>query len=110
MANSLTLPIDTTRTADAADVAPARKSALSLSAVDLGTPARVVHLELDEDLCAWLRAVGIGEGERIVVLRRAAFGGPIHVRTSAGGEFALNRSLARSIRIHLHAEGEEPGA
>ena len=72
-------------------------SFLSLAA--FGTEVRVVALALEEDLAAWLRAVGIGEGEKLVVLRRAAFGGPIHVRTASGGEFALNRSLARSILI-----------
>ena len=70
-----------------------------LSLAALGTEVRVVALVLEEDLAAWLRAVGIGEGEKLVVLRRAAFGGPIHVRTASGGEFALNRSLARSILI-----------
>src|SRR5438270_3592309 len=67
---------------------------LTLSAVAVGTPAHVVALELDDELRAWLRAVGIREGERVTLLRRAVFGGPIHVRTRAGGEFALNRQPA----------------
>ena len=50
-------------------------------------------------MAGWLRAVGIGERERVTVLRRAAFGGPIHVRTSSGGEFALHRALAASVII-----------
>lgn len=77
----------------------AKTEAKFLSLADLGTQVRVVELVLEADLAAWLRAVGIGEGEKLVVLRRAAFGGPIHVRTSSGGEFALNRSLASSIVI-----------
>jgi ferrous iron transport protein A len=68
-----------------------------LATLPVGGSARVVELALDDDLAAWLRAVGVAEGERLTVLRRAAFGGPIHVRTTSGGEFALNRSLARSI-------------
>ncbi len=80
----------------------AKATGAFLSLAALGTEVRVVELVLEEDLAAWLRAVGIGEGEKLVVLRRAAFGGPIHVRTASGGEFALNRSLARSILIrHL---------
>jgi ferrous iron transport protein A len=70
-----------------------------LDAVDLHTPVRVVSLALEEDLLAWLRAVGIAEGDELTVLRRAVFGGPLHVRTGAGGEFALHRSLARAIVI-----------
>jgi ferrous iron transport protein A len=69
----------------------------SLAALAVGRSACVVRLALEDDLAAWLRAVGVAEGERLTVLRRAAFGGPIHVRTASGGEFALNRALARSI-------------
>src|SRR5437016_6183253 len=69
-----------------------------LSHVPIGALVHVVGLELEADLRDWLRAVGIGEGERLTVLRRAAFGGPIHVRTSSGGEFALNRTLARCVQ------------
>jgi ferrous iron transport protein A len=68
-----------------------------LATLAVGRSARVVRLALEDDLAAWLRAVGVAEGERLTVLRRAAFGGPIHVRTASGGEFALNRALARSI-------------
>lgn len=76
-------------------------SAVSLADVGIGRAAVVLGLELESDLAAWLRAVGIGEGERVDVLRAGAFGGPLHVRTAAGGEFALNRQLARSIRVKL---------
>jgi Fe2+ transport system protein FeoA len=68
-----------------------------LATLAVGSSARVLSLVLEDDMAAWLRAVGVAEGERLTVLRRAAFGGPIHVRTASGGEFALNRALARSI-------------
>ncbi len=68
-----------------------------LAAVLPGESAVVTSLDLEAELVAWLCAVGIGCGERITVLRRAAFGGPVHVRTDCGGEFAIARSLARSI-------------
>ncbi|MDB4994614.1 MAG: hypothetical protein JWM74_2046 [Myxococcaceae bacterium] len=71
----------------------------TLDALDSNIAVEVVSLDLEADLVAWLRAVGIAEGERVIVLRRAAFGGPLHIRTSSGGEFALHRSLARSIHI-----------
>ena len=34
-----------------------------------------------------------------MVLRRAPFGGPVHVRTSSGGEFALDRRIALAIEV-----------
>ena len=82
----------------------------TLSDIPRGSEVHVVALALEEDLAAWLRAVGIGEGDTLTVLRRAAFGGPIHVRTSSGGEFALNRSLALSIHIRRVTEGGETTA
>ena len=76
------------------------QTAANLDALALGVEARVDGFDaLDADLAAWLRAVGIAEGSRVTVLRRAVFGGPLHVRVSTGGEFALHRSLARAIRV-----------
>jgi ferrous iron transport protein A len=71
----------------------------ALDAIKDGAHAQIVALDLEVDFAEWLRAVGIHEGERVTVLRRALLGGPIHVRTGSGGEFALNRSLAQSIRV-----------
>ena len=71
-----------------------------LDAVTVGASALVTGFEaLEAELAEWLRAVGIAEGEEVMVLRRGAFGGPLHVRTGSGGEFALHRSLARSILV-----------
>lgn len=70
--------------------------------LDLLSPAatgRVSAIHLGEAEAAWVRAVGIYEGELVLVLRRAAFGGPLHVRTGCGGEFALDRELAASIEV-----------
>jgi ferrous iron transport protein A len=87
------------------DVVPATSSSVAgsagLSSLAVGDTAEVVALALEGDLAAWLRAVGISEGERVTVLRRAVLGGPIHLRTSSGGEFALQRSLAASIMTRI---------
>lgn len=72
---------------------------IDLSSLRIGASGTVVALDLETELAAWLRAVGIGEGDRVDVLRAGAFGGPLHVRNAAGGEFALNRQLAKSIRV-----------
>jgi ferrous iron transport protein A len=71
----------------------------SLAGVAPGATVHVTAVVLEADLAAWVKAVGIREGERLVVLRRAAFGGPIHVRTACGGEFALARSVARAVLV-----------
>jgi ferrous iron transport protein A len=71
----------------------------TLASAGIDEEVLVVALAMDDDLRDWLSAVGIGVGESLCVLRRAAFGGPLHVRTSAGGEFALNLALAGSIFV-----------
>jgi ferrous iron transport protein A len=78
----------------------------SLSGAREGELVRIVALGLEGEVASWLAAVGLHEGESIVVLRRAVFGGPIHVRTGSGGEFAVARELAS--RITVTRELEEP--
>ena len=100
-------PESASRPSAAGEAKTAARAAITLSVVAVGTPVRVDHLDLQDDLREWLRAVGIREGECLTVLRRAAFGGPVHVRTRSGGEFALNRSLAKSIVVSaLPHDGE----
>jgi ferrous iron transport protein A len=104
MSQAALLPID------ALGAAPASRSGdLPLSEVAIGGTAVVLTIAIEDDVAAWLRAVGISEGERVTVLRSAAFGGPIHVRTGSGGEFALHRALAASVmmrRLGLGVDAE----
>ena len=46
---------------------PSHAQPLTLAAIPLGVTAKVVSLGVDEELRAWIRAVGIREGERLVV-------------------------------------------
>jgi Fe2+ transport system protein FeoA len=80
----------------------------ALSSLAPGDSACVVELALDPEMAGWLRAVGISERERVTVLRLGAFGGPIHVRTSSGGEFALHRDLAASVLTRRVLPDREP--
>jgi Fe2+ transport system protein FeoA len=80
----------------------------ALSSLAPGDSACVIELALDPEMAGWLRAVGISERERLTVLRLGAFGGPIHVRTSSGGEFALHRALAASVLTRRVLPGREP--
>ena len=66
---------------------------------------RVRGIRLAVSEAGWVRAVGIFEGESVQVLRRAAFGGPLHVRTGCGGEFAIDRRLAACIDVEPASGG-----
>jgi ferrous iron transport protein A len=74
-------------------------SAGTLAEAPLGAPLRIAEVSLEDDAAAWLSAVGLHVGEVVIVLRRAALGGPLHVRTGAGGEFAIAREVATSIAV-----------
>lgn len=71
----------------------------TLALAEDGTEVTIRALEGDARELEWLRAIGLFEGQRVRVLRRALFGGPLHVRVGSGGEFAVDRSLAKSIRV-----------
>jgi len=73
----------------------------TLADTALATTVAVVRLDLDPADGAWLSAVGIGAGEELEVLRRAPFGGPLHVATSLGGELAIGEALARGIVVRV---------
>ncbi len=71
----------------------------TLDSLANGASARVVEVRLDPADAAWLSAVGIGVGDTLTVLRRALLGGPLHIATQSGGEFALGAPLAQGIVV-----------
>lgn len=80
---------------------------MKLLDLPIDSSARIASLPHDAAIARRLRAVGVFENETIVVMRRASFGGPLHVRTSSGGEFALDRVLASGIEVLEEAEAAE---
>jgi len=72
---------------------------VDLAGAAIGARVRIAAARLDDDVAGWLAAVGLHEGEEIVVLRRAIFGGPLHVRTASGGEFAVAREIALLLEV-----------
>lgn len=72
---------------------------MTLADAAVGRRVRIEEVSLEREAKEWLDAVGLHDGEEIVVLRHAAFGGPLHVRTSSGGEFAVARELASMIKV-----------
>ncbi len=71
----------------------------ALASARIGTRVRIAKVSLEGEAAAWLGAVGLDGGEELVVLRRAALGGPLHVRTASGGEFAIGREVAEHIAV-----------
>lgn len=69
----------------------------ALAGAAVGERVCIARVELEGEAAAWLGAVGLHDGEELVVLRRAALGGPLHVRTASGGEFAIGREVAEHI-------------
>jgi len=83
---------------------------LSLAEAVNGRRVRITSVDLEGEAAAWLGAVGLHEGEELIVLRRAALGGPLHVRTGGGGEFAVAREVAQRIRVStVEGPSEAPG-
>lgn len=80
---------------------------LTLAQADTHRRVSIEGIDLDGEAAAWLAAVGLHEGEQLTLLRRAALGGPLHVRTSSGGEFAVAREVAALIRVALVTESDE---
>jgi ferrous iron transport protein A len=72
---------------------------MDLAGAAVGEKVRIAAAKLDDETAGWLSAVGLHEGEEVVVLRRALFGGPLHVRTASGGEFAVAREIALLLEV-----------
>jgi ferrous iron transport protein A len=100
MKTSLTFSIAPGGTAPAASkISRSSRIHDSLASIAIGDSACVRAIRLDASDAEWLRAMGLFEGQRVTLLRRALFGGPLHVRTASGGEFAVDRSLADQIDV-----------
>lgn len=72
---------------------------MPLATAPLDVRVTITRVTLDGEAAAWVSAVGLHDGEELVVLRRAALGGPLHVRTGSGGEFAIGREVAERIEV-----------
>lgn len=77
---------------------------LALADAASGRRFRITAVDLDNEQIAWLGAFGLHRGEELVVVRLGALGGPLHIRTSSGGEFAVAREIAARIVVDGIAE------
>ena len=80
-------------------MAPRSMLPASLASAAVGATVRIVRASLASDTVGGLGAVGLDAGELVTVLRRGALGGPLHVRTSSGGEFAVAREIALKLEV-----------
>lgn len=74
---------------------------MTLGDLEIDREATIVRLTLAADAASYLRAVGFVEGVSVRVIRRASFGGPLHVRTSSGADVALDRELASGVEVEV---------
>ena len=79
-------------------------SRLPLSGLPVGAAGHVATVLLEPREVGWLCAVGISEGTHVTLLRRAPFGGPVHLRTGSGAEFAVDRELAGAVMVEPGSE------
>ena len=77
---------------------------MTLSELELGKLAIVNHIQLkhyNQDLGKRLNAMGIIPDKSIQVLRKAWFGGPLHIRVGSTTEIAIRRQEAEMIQVRF---------
>ena len=70
----------------------------SLNSLDPGQSGTILAVEASEELHQRLLALGLRMGRRVRLLRRARFGGPLHVRVGTT-ELMLRIREAHCIRL-----------
>jgi DtxR family Mn-dependent transcriptional regulator len=76
----------------------------SLSEGETGVFVRVS--DADPEMLRYLSKRGISPGERLEIVERQPFGGPLLVRFGDAAEYAIGGQLARAMRVEL---GSPPG-
>jgi ferrous iron transport protein A len=86
------------------DTMPAIPTALTLNRLVPGEWGTILALDASEELGRRLVALGLRIGKNVRLLRRARFGGPLHVRVDTT-ELMLRTREARCIRL-THASSD----
>lgn len=82
---------------------------MTLDTVGLMRTIRVVLIEGGQGVSAHLNTLGIHVGDRLKVVERAPFRGPVLIQVN-GSRLALGRGVARSVRVEVVGETEHRGA
>jgi ferrous iron transport protein A len=75
---------------------------MKLSELKSGKPAIVDHVESSQAKAALVKrlaAMGIVPDQPIQVLRKAWFGGPLHIRVGSITEIAIRRQEAKMVEV-----------
>ncbi|MCC0179330.1 ferrous iron transport protein A [Waterburya agarophytonicola K14] len=76
---------------------------MTLAELESGKLAVVKHLKLnhqEKELGKRLLAIGITPDKQIQVIRKASFGGPLHIRLGSTTEIAIRRQEAKMVQVH----------
>jgi ferrous iron transport protein A len=76
---------------------------MTLSELSVGESARISQVQSDEhgeSLVSRLAAMGLVADKEVCLLRKAAFGGPLHVRVGLTTELAIRRCEAANVWLH----------
>ena len=80
-------------------------STTTLDTVEVLRPSRVVFIEGGQGVRSHLNTLGIHVGDRLEVVERAPFHGPVLVQVN-GIRLALGRGVARRVRVEAHETHE----
>ena len=78
---------------------------MTLDHVELREQARVIGIEGGQGVRSHLNTLGIHVGDRIVVVERAPFRGPVLVEVH-GSRVALGRGVARKVKVDLNGRAQ----
>ncbi|GET37459.1 FeoA family protein [Microseira wollei] len=78
---------------------------IHLASLQPGQIGTIAALQAEESLQQRLQALGFRAGRQVEMIRRAWFGGPLHVRVGTT-EVMLRRSEAKEIHVTHLSEGE----
>ncbi|MCG5054472.1 MAG: ferrous iron transport protein A [Myxococcales bacterium] len=84
-----------------------RAATRALPDAPFGQWVRICGFTLPETERRWIESLGLCQGEDLMVLRKGVFGGPLHVRTGVGAEFAIAEAQAAGIRVEGAPRGPE---
>jgi ferrous iron transport protein A len=70
----------------------------NLDCLNPGESAVIQHISADESLFQRLGALGFRVGKSVLVIRRASFNGPLHVRVGST-DIILRRTEAHRIKV-----------
>ena len=65
---------------------------------------KILSINLNNDLNKILSDIGIRVNEKIKILRKAPFNGPLHIRTEFNAEFAIDFHIAKAIFVESNGE------